>query len=114
MITRQLRLIVRHKRRLRRLHAPHVIHEVHKGIAFDIEFTPRPRGQKSRDRIHVRRPNMPLIRSRMHRQPRRPGFQRQGTEKHRIGRITFTRVAQKRNFVEIHGKMSKHKTSQSK
>jgi len=72
-LTRQLAGPYRHERALIRAHLLDHLDQVRARIALDVVFDPVPHWLEGlSDIVHVGAPNVPLVRARMHRDPRSP------------------------------------------
>ena len=109
VIARFLRLTVGHKRHLIRTNFADVLHQVHEGIAFDVEFATGPVPEKLGESRNIIAADMAFIGARMNRQTGGPGLKRHGAEERNGRRIAVAGIADECNLVEIDRKFGQHK-----
>ena len=101
MVAGELVFTVGHKGRLVRPHSSDEGHEVLRGVALDVVFTPRPLLHECGQIMHVVRTDMALIGPRMHGDAIGPSLQTQGGGTHHTGYADMARVAQQGHLVDI-------------
>ena len=97
---------IRHERCLMRTDFAKQRHQIFERIPFNIEFPPRVFLHEIAQGLQVAYADMAFIRTRMDGKSRCACFERNAAEKDRIGPVAFTGIADKRDLVQIDGKLS--------
>ena len=81
-------------------------HQIFERVPFDIEFPARIFLHEVAQGLQVAHADVALIGTRMHRESRSSRLERDAAEKDRIGPVAFAGIADKRDFIQIDGKLS--------
>ena len=108
MVTGELAFAVRHEGGLMRLKRQHKIHQIVKGVAFDVELAFGPLLEQGSQRMHVVGADVPRVGPRVYRDALGTRFKTQLRCTRHTGNAQMAGIAHQGHFVEVDGKSRFH------